>query len=147
MFAASQAQGAPQWQALYIEDNPANLLLVQQILARRGDVRFVGARTPAQGLALATADRPDVILLDINLPEMDGYGVLACLREYPTLRDVPVVAISANAMPQDLARGEAAGFHAYLTKPLDVAVLGRVLDRIVATRRGQGAEVSVSAAP
>ena len=121
---------------LYIEDNPANLRLVQRLLARRPGVRFMAAVTPREGLALARAQqtgqpRPDLILLDINLPDMDGYSVMRCLREDPVTRAIPVVAVSANAMPADLAQGTAAGFANYLTKPLDVARFDAVIDPLL----------------
>jgi PAS domain S-box-containing protein len=116
---------------LCIEDNPANLRLVERILSRRADLRLLTASQPGLGLELARAHRPELILLDINLQDMDGYDVLKCLRESAATRDIPVVAISANAMPKDLARGRAAGFRDYLTKPLDVDRLLAVVDGIM----------------
>lgn len=108
------------WEVLCIEDNPANLRLIERILARHRNIRLFTAGAPGPGLELAQTHLPDLILLDINLPDMDGYAVLQCLRQGETTRDIPVVAISANALPQDLARGKAAGFAEYLTKPLDI---------------------------
>jgi len=126
----SAAVRGPRQEVLCIEDNPANLRLIQRILARREDVRLLAAATPTRGLELAMAHRPALILLDINLPDMDGYEVMTCLRENPATRHIPVVAVSANAMPADLARGKAAGFADYLTKPIDMDRLLGVLDRI-----------------
>ena len=123
--------GGQRHDVLCIEDNPANLRLIERILARREDVRLLTAGTPTLGLELAVAHRPALILLDINLPEMDGYEVMQCLRESAATRDIPVVAISANAMPKDLARGRAAGFKEYLTKPLQVERLLQVLDAVL----------------
>ncbi|MFM1890954.1 MAG: hypothetical protein RLZ44_31, partial [Pseudomonadota bacterium] len=125
--------GRGRWDVLCIEDNPANLRLIERILARRNDVHLLTAGTPGLGLELAAAHRPALILLDINLPDMDGYDVLRCLREDAMTRDIPVVAISANAMPKDLARGRAAGFKEYLTKPLEVDRLMRILDELLGT--------------
>ena len=116
---------------LCIEDNPANLRLIERILARREDIRLLTANVPSLGLELARAHRPGLILLDINLPDMDGYAVMKCLQENPATRDIPVVAISANAMPKDLERGKAAGFADYLTKPLDVPRFTRVIDEMI----------------
>jgi CheY-like chemotaxis protein len=116
---------------LCIEDNPTNLRLVEAVFAGRPDVRLLTAMAPGLGLELARSHRPAVILLDINLPDMDGYEVMRCLREHPATAAIPVVAVSANAMPQDLERGKAAGFAAYLTKPLDLARLLAVVDQIV----------------
>jgi len=125
------AAGQKQWDVLCIEDNPANMRLIERILARRSDIRLLTADAPGLGLELALAHRPALILLDINLPDMDGYAVMQCLRESAVTRDIPVVAISANAMPQDLARGKAAGFVEYLTKPLEVDRLVQVIDGII----------------
>jgi len=125
------AAGQKQWDVLCIEDNPANMRLIERILARRSDIRLLTADAPGLGLELALAHRPALILLDINLPDMDGYAVMQCLRESAVTRDIPVVAISANAMPQDLARGKAAGFVDYLTKPLEVNRLVQVIDGII----------------
>ncbi|MGA8863560.1 MAG: ATP-binding protein [Gallionella sp.] len=117
-----------EWNILCIEDNPANLRLIERILGRREKINLLTASSPGLGLELARAHRPDLILLDINLPDMDGFAVMQCLRENDATRSIPVVAISANSMPKDLARGRAAGFADYLTKPLDVDRLLQVVD-------------------
>ncbi|CAK0779994.1 Histidine kinase [Gammaproteobacteria bacterium] len=109
-----------QYQVLYIEDNPANLRLVSQLLSRHPHLYLLTAHTPELGIELALAHQPDLILLDINLQGMDGYQVLEVLRGDAQLRTVPVIAITAHAMPRDIARGMAAGFVEYLTKPLDI---------------------------
>jgi CheY-like chemotaxis protein len=119
-------------EVLCIEDNPANLRLIESMLASRRDLQLLSAIAPGLGLELARARRPALILLDINLPDMDGWAVLRCLREHPATRDIPVVAVSANAMPADVERGKAAGFDAYLTKPLDVQKLLDVVDALIA---------------
>jgi len=123
--------GSQQWDVLCIEDNPANMRLVERILAQREDIRLLTATVPSLGLELAVAHHPALILLDINLPDMDGYEVMRRLQENPATRDIPVVAISANAMPKDLARGKAAGFTEYLTKPLEVDRLLQVVDAVI----------------
>ncbi|WP_157548589.1 ATP-binding protein [Piscinibacter sakaiensis] len=114
---------------LCIEDNPANLMLVQHVAALRPRWRVQGAALPSAGLELARRQRPRLVLLDLHLPEMDGWSVLRVLREDPALRSLPVVAISAHAMPADIERGKAAGFDDYLTKPIDVTRLLALLDR------------------
>jgi PAS domain S-box-containing protein len=116
---------------LCIEDNPANLRLIEGVLARRPGIRLLSAIAPGLGLELARMHRPALILLDINLPDMDGYAVMQCLRENEATRDIPVVAISANAMPRDLERGKAAGFVDYLTKPIDLQRFLAVVDRLL----------------
>jgi len=120
---------------LCIEDNPVNMLLVEHIVSLRPQWRLVPAATPSAGLLRARSHRPQLILLDINLPEMDGWSVMKVLREDPATRDVPVVAVSAHAMPSDLARGRAAGFADYLTKPLDLARMLELLDRFSSAAR------------
>ena len=119
---------------LCIEDNPANLRLIEGIFARHNNIRLLSALAPGLGLELARTHQPALILLDINLPDMDGYAVMQCLREHETTRDIPVLAISANAMPKDIERSKAAGFVAYLTKPLDVAELLRTVTQLLALR-------------
>jgi signal transduction histidine kinase/CheY-like chemotaxis protein len=122
---------------LYIEDNPANLRLVGRIFAMRGNIRFLTAHTPALGLELAEARRPELILLDLNMPEMDGYGVLKRLRASEWGKDIPVIAVTALAMPHDIERGKAAGFSEYLTKPLDVPGFLAAVDRQLAGESGE----------
>lgn len=113
---------------LYIEDNAVNLRLVAKILARRPHIEVLTALTPAQGIALALSHRPALILLDINMPGMDGYAVLAVLKADPDLAGIPVVAVTANAMTSDIERGRAAGFSDYLTKPLELERFNAVVD-------------------
>jgi signal transduction histidine kinase/ActR/RegA family two-component response regulator len=127
--AAARDVAANRCRLLCVEDNPANLRLVQKMLAEREDVEVIAASSAEAGLEIAVQVRPDLILLDINLPGMDGFEALHSLRANPVTRDIPVVAITANAMPRDLERGRAAGFSDYLIKPLDVARLHQVVDR------------------
>ena len=124
---------------LYIEDNPANLRLVGHLFKKRGNVTLITSETPGEGMRLARECQPDLILLDINLPDMDGYEVLSHLRADPLTRDIPVLAVSANAMPSDLKRGHSAGFDDYITKPIDVkkflAAIDSVFKQVEARRR------------
>ncbi|MDH5612365.1 MAG: response regulator [Gammaproteobacteria bacterium] len=113
---------------LYIEDNPANLRLVAQLLGRRSDIHMLSAAEPLQGLELAAEHKPDLILLDINLPGLNGFEVLKHLRQREATRNKPVIAISANAMPKDVKKGLAAGFDYYITKPIDLGELLQVVD-------------------
>ena len=105
---------------LYIEDNPINRQLVGEILSMRSDIRLLQAETPELGLQLATEHHPDLILLDIHLPGMDGYEVLEKLQTGNDTRAIPVVAFSASAMEGDFKKGRAAGFVGYMTKPIKV---------------------------
>ena len=105
---------------LYVEDNPANLMLVEDLIARRMDIRLLTARDGARGVEIALESLPDVILMDINLPGINGVEALRLLAAQPTTAVIPVVALSANASPRDIAKGLEAGFYRYLTKPIKV---------------------------
>ena len=128
---AAPAPGTPRT-VLYIEDNPVNVLLMEAMLAHVPGLRVVTAPLPGLGLQMARDERPDLILLDIQLPGMDGYEVLRRLRADPVSRAVPVIAVSANAMPADVDRGIAAGFADYLTKPLDMRRLIASVESVIA---------------
>jgi PAS domain S-box-containing protein len=105
---------------LYVEDNPANMKLVEKLLALRADIRLIGAVNGTLGVELARATLPEVILMDINLPGISGIDAMKILREDPATKHIPIVALSANAMPRDIVRGLEAGFYRYLTKPIRV---------------------------
>jgi hypothetical protein len=113
---------------LCIEDNPANMRLIQRILEMRANIHLLKAHSSSLGLELAAAHRPALILLDINLPEMDGFEVLRRLRNNAATRDIPIIGISANAMPKDIERAMAAGFNGYLTKPLEISQFLALVD-------------------
>ena len=113
---------------LYVEDNPANLMLVEQLIARRVNTRLLSAADATAGIALARLHQPEVILMDINLPGISGIRALKLLREDPLTRHIPVIAISANAMPHDVHKGLEAGFFSYLTKPIRVDAFMATMD-------------------
>ena len=113
---------------LHVEDNPANLRLVREILEMRGDVRQISAPDARLGIDLARAHLPQIILLDINMPGMSGLEALALLQADPVTAHIPVVAITANAMAGDVSRGLAAGFFRYVTKPIDMDRLNDAVD-------------------
>jgi len=121
-----------QRKVLYIEDNPVNVLLMEAMLERLPGLTMVSAPLPAIGLQMAIDEHPDLILLDIQLPGMDGFEVLRRLRLQPASRDLPVIAVSANAMPGDVESGLSAGFVRYLTKPLDMNALHAAVDAALA---------------
>jgi len=116
----AQATGAGLRTLLYVEDNPANLQLVEKIIGRRADLRLLSAVDGNLGVELARASLPDVILMDINLPGISGIDALKILRADETTAHIPVVALSANAMARDIQKGLEAGFFRYLTKPIRV---------------------------
>ncbi|MCK4710885.1 MAG: response regulator, partial [Gammaproteobacteria bacterium] len=105
---------------LYIEDNPANLKLVCKILDKQQHIKLITAHEPELGLELAVTHRPKLILMDINMPRMNGYQMLSIFQSDEQLKDIPIIAITANAMAKDIKRGKEAGFSDYLSKPLDI---------------------------
>lgn len=128
---------------LYIEDNADNLLLVRRALEARG-YRVIEAVDGLAGLAMIERERPDVVLLDINLPDVDGYEVVRRLRANATSRTLPVVAITAKALPGDAERALAAGCDLYMSKPIAVRALWAALERILSPQPKAEAERFVS---
>jgi PAS domain S-box-containing protein len=127
--ALAQVQADPPLRTLLcVEDNPANLMLVEKLLARRPDIRLLSARDGDRGIEMAHASRPDVVLMDINLPGISGIKALRILAEDPATAHIPVIALSANAMPRDIEKGLEAGFFRYLTKPIKVNEFMDTLD-------------------
>lgn len=113
---------------LCVEDNPANLRLVEKLIARRPNLRLLSAGNATLGISLAREHQPEVILMDINLPGISGLTALKNLRGDPQTQHIPVIAISANAMPHDIQRGLEAGFFSYVTKPIKVGHFMSALD-------------------
>jgi signal transduction histidine kinase/AmiR/NasT family two-component response regulator len=122
------ANGTPRRTLLYVEDNPANLELVEQLIARRPDLRMLSAADGNLGIEFARAYQPDVVLMDINLPGISGIEALKILRADPATAHIPIIALSANAVPRDIAKGLEAGFFNYLTKPIKVNQFMEALD-------------------
>ncbi|NJD35520.1 MAG: response regulator [Betaproteobacteria bacterium] len=114
---------------LYVEDNPANVTLMEELIRRFNNLRLVTAHTAEIGLALAEQERPDLIIMDINLPGIDGFEALAKLQANPKTASIPVMALTANAMPSAIERGLAAGFHSYHTKPIQIDALTRSISQ------------------
>src|SRR5271166_5272717 len=136
VIAGIEAQCDPRiYTVLCVEDNPANLMLVENVLARRADIRLLTARDGSRGVEMARSSLPDVILMDLNLPGISGIEALKLLTEDPLTAHIPVIALSANAMPRDIEKGLHAGFFRYLTKPIKVMQFLETLD--IALRRPQ----------
>ena len=114
---------APVHALLYVEDNPANLKLVEQLIARRSDLRLLTATDGTSGIEIARASLPEVILMDINLPGISGLEALRILKDDPATAHIPIIAVSANAIPRDIEKGLEAGFFRYLTKPIKFSEL------------------------
>ena len=113
---------------LYVEDNPANMLLVEQLFERRPELHLLKAINGAEGIAMALTHQPQLILMDINLPGISGIRVLKLLQQDEATAHIPVLAVSANAMPSDIEAGLAAGFFRYITKPIQLNVFMNALD-------------------
>lgn len=120
---------------LYIEDNASNLRLMEKLLERFPQIRLHTANEAFLGLYRARTEQPDLVILDINLPGIDGFEALKVLKRDPATADIPVIALSANAMAHDVERGLKAGFETYLTKPVMVAELVNTLNRVLADER------------
>jgi CheY-like chemotaxis protein len=127
---ATRPRGERSGRVLYIEDNAVNVMLVEEIVKGLSGLAFAAEPTGAQGVARARTWKPDLILVDLQLPDYDGYEVLRRLRAQPETARVPCIALSANAMPDDIARGRAAGFVDYWTKPIDFKLFIAALDRM-----------------
>ena len=120
--------GTPQRTVLYVEDNPANLELVEQLIARRPELRLLSAADGKTGIEFARAYLPQVILMDINLPGISGLDAMKMLRADPATAHIPIIALSANALPHDIEKALQAGFFDYLTKPIKVKLFMDTLD-------------------
>ncbi len=135
--------GTPQRTLLYVEDNPANLELVEQLIARRPDLRLLSAADGNLGIEFARVYQPEVILMDINLPGISGLEAMKILRADPSTAHIPIIALSANAVPHDIEKALEAGFFNYLTKPIKVNQFMDALDaalKISQTAPGRAAE-------
>jgi len=126
---------------LYVEDNPSNMSLMKHILAMVPQYQMIEAHNGEIGIAMAEKHQPDLILMDINLPGMDGVAAMKHLTSMETTKHIPIVAVSANAMPNDVAQALEAGFRDYLTKPFQVDRLFEVLKQIL-TQAAPGDEAS-----
>lgn len=113
---------------LYVEDNPANMKLVEEIIHFRSDLRLLAAPDAHLGIELARVHLPEIILMDINLPGMSGTDAMKFLRDDPETAQIPVIAITANAMPKDVAEGMRQGFFRYITKPINIDELNEAID-------------------
>ncbi len=141
----AQPSRRPPATVLYVEDNRASLKLVEELLAARGGINLLSAGNGQLGVEMAREHQPDVILMDNNMPTMTGREAQAILKQDPRTAHIPVIALTANAMPEAAASGLAAGFYRYLTKPLDPRRLLEALDSALAsTRQRSGGKPPIS---
>lgn len=116
---------------LYIEDNPANLQLMDAIMDRLDSLTLISAHNAELGLAMASERQPDLILMDLNLPGMDGFEALKELANNSITQNIPVIAISARALKSDIEKGLDAGFKAYVSKPFNVPKFIEVINKVL----------------
>jgi PAS domain S-box-containing protein len=128
---------------LYIEDNPANLMLIEDIIARRNDIKLLSATDGKSGIKIARTSLPDLILMDINLPGINGLDAMKVLAKDSKTAHIPVIALSANAIPHDIEKGLQAGFFDYLTKPIKVNEFMNLLDVVLAYIKNEAAHVAI----
>ena len=121
---------------LCIDDNPVNVKLIAQLLSMRPGIHLISAHTPGLGIQLALGRQPDLILLDINMPGMDGYQVMEVLKTYARTKSIPIIAVTANATPRNVSLGGSSGLADYLTKPLEVDRFLATVDRWLEKGRG-----------
>ena len=134
--------GMPLKTVLYVEDNPANLELVEQLLARRADLKLISAADGNVGIEFARTYLPDLILMDIHLPGISGLEAMKILRADPATAHIPIIALSANAVPRDVLRGIEAGFFNYLTKPIKVGLFLQAVDAALKPEHNQAGLIS-----
>jgi CheY-like chemotaxis protein len=126
-----RSRDKPNGLVLYVEDNPANVTFMRDLLGTFPAIELVTASTAEVGVNLARETRPNVIIMDINLPGMSGLDALRALREWPETKDIPIIALTAAASDHDLRRGERAGFSRYLTKPVNLDELEGALQMLL----------------
>jgi two-component system cell cycle response regulator DivK len=119
---------------MYVEDHPDNRLLVRRVLMAYG-FSVLEAGTAAQALEIVTDNAPDLILMDINMPDIDGYTLTARLKTLPNLANVPIIALTANVMRGDRERSLEAGCDGYIQKPIDIDLLPVQIKRFLAQRK------------
>jgi PAS domain S-box-containing protein len=125
------ATGAAVHKVVYVEDNPSNIAFMRDVMEELQSIELVTAPSAEIGLDLIRAHRPNVVIMDINLPGMSGFEAVQRLREWPETREIPVIGLSAAALLKDTTRAKTAGFYRYLTKPVKVAELTRVLEELL----------------
>ena len=127
-ISTSVKAGSAKRTMLYIEDNPANLTLIEDLMTLRPDIVLLTARDGYSGIELARVAQPDLILMDINLPGISGTEALKMLAKDPITNHIVVIALSANAIPQDIEKGLEAGFFRYITKPIKISEFMDAID-------------------
>jgi CheY-like chemotaxis protein len=118
---------------LYIEDDIFNRQLVRLILEKRNNIHLLEAETGAAGLQCFKEHSPEIVLLDLSLPDSSGYDILKTIQRDHDGQPIPVIAVSGDSLPEDISRGISAGFQGYITKPIVIAELFKALDTAIAS--------------
>jgi two-component system, cell cycle response regulator DivK len=135
------SEGATVRRLLYVEDNEDNLYMLQLWFDVLGDYDILSARDGAAGIAMAAAERPDLILMDLNLPEIDGWEATRRLKADPATRDIPIIALSAHAIAGDREKALAAGCDEFDTKPIEFdRLLAKIEQALTTEARGSGSQ-------
>ena len=127
-YEAHNEEGDRLFTILCIEDNPANLKLIEDILTDYPEIEFLPATHAKMGIDIALSQKPNLILMDINLPDIDGIEALKRLKNFEETHEIPVIAMSANAMKKDIDRAMAEGFKTYITKPVDIGKFRKIIE-------------------
>jgi PAS domain S-box-containing protein len=127
----------PKRTIVYVEDNPSNIAFMRELLGDFESIELLTAPTAEIGLELCRARRPAIVIMDINLPGMSGFEARRRLLDWPETKDIPVIALSAAAMPRDKERGVELGFYRYLTKPVQIDALTSVLEALLGADTGE----------
>jgi CheY-like chemotaxis protein len=133
---ASLATDGARHKVVYVEDNPSNIAFMRELMEDLPKIELITAPNAELGIELIRAHVPDVVIMDVNLPGMSGFEAVQRLRAWPETRDIPVIGLSAAALPRDTARAKEIGFYRYLTKPVKVDQLTAVLDELLESRPG-----------
>jgi len=132
---------------LYIEDNPVNALIVEELVKRRPGLTMLSAEDGLTGVAMAALQRPDLVLLDMQLPDIDGHEVFRRLKADPRTARIPCIALSGEAAQEEIQAALAAGFAGYLTKPVDFEAFDQALDRIFRVTSSQHIDLPTDPSP
>ncbi|MGE0395273.1 MAG: PAS domain S-box protein [Kofleriaceae bacterium] len=125
------AQDGAAFHILYVEDNPSNIALMEALVSELPRISMITARTAEEGIEIVRARRPDLVIMDVNLPGMSGIEAMRVLREDASTQSIPVIALSAGALARDEARASDVGFRRYLTKPIDIDALTAAIEEVL----------------
>lgn len=135
--------GTPLHTVLCIEDDASNLMLMQDIFALRPEILFLSATNGKHGIQIARAVIPDLILMDVSLPDINGFDVTIILKQDPITAHIPVIAITSHALPRHIEKGRAVRFFSYLTKPFKLTEFRETVDRVLDSKEAARSRTSM----